>query len=1425
MNKNIYTLAGFVLLFLATLISDSASAQICFASTSTQNATCNGLCNGTATVTPWVFRPAPFTFLWNNGQTTQTATGLCAGNYTVSVTDGNGCTSSNNVTINQPQAINATTTQNNPQCYGQTGSATINVSGGGTYTYSWSTNPVQTTQTATGLTAGTYTVVATNSSSGCTVTRTVTISQPPQILGEIAITPADCGQSNGSITINNLSGGTGNITVTWNTNPVQTGTTASNLSSGTYTATATDQNNCSISVPITVPNIGGPVLTTSSTNVSCSGGDNGTATVTATTGTSPFTYLWDTEPVQTTQTATGLEPGNYSVTVTDAQGCFTSTTVAVVEQPPVSISTTQVVNISCNGGTTGSITVDATGGNPPYYFSWNTNPPQSGQTASGLAIGDYTVTVVDAFSCFSTATISITQAEGFSTSTDINDLSCNGAGDGSVMVTVSGGNQPYTYSWNTNPEQTTETATGLSAGSYTVTITDFTGCVTTAGANVTEPPAINLSASATSSSCGQSSGIATATASGGNGVLSYSWDTNPEQTTATATGLAAGNYTVTVTDESDCEVTATVTVTAPGGPSATTTHTNVSCNGGNNGTATVNATGGTPPYSYLWTPGNQTTQTATGLAAGVYTVTVTGQANCTTTSNVTITQPGVINISINKQDVLCNGGSSGSATATVTGGAGGYTYSWDTNPVQTTASISGLAAGTYTLTVTDANGCTATQSATITEPALLEATTLQNHVSCNGGNNGAATVNPTGGVQPYTYSWNTTPVQTTQTATGLVAGTYTSTITDTNGCVITKQVTITEPDELTATVSTTPEDCGQVNGSATVSTIGGTGELTYLWDTDPAQTTAAATDLASGSYTVTVTDENACTVSVSTDVPNAGGLAVQVSKTNVSCNGGNNGTATLVVSGGTGPYEYAWNTNPVQTTQSATGLTAGTYTATVTDAVGCIFTVSVNITQPTAFTVSASQQNILCNGQQTGSATATAAGGVTPYIYSWNTQPVQTTASITQLAAGTYTASVTDANGCTASATVNITQPSAPLAATTVKTNVSCFGGNNGAATTNPTGGTTPYSYSWNTVPVQTGQTAFGLPAGTFTVLITDANGCTLSRTVTITQPAVLAATASVNGATCNQADGDATLTATGGTGVYTYLWNTNPAQTDQTATGLAAGSYSVTVTDENSCTTTVTTTVSNTNAATLQTDQQDISCHGAADGTATVSATGGTGNLTYSWNTNPAQTTETATGLDAGDYTVTVTDEAGCQSLATVVITEPTETPYCFGTFSDPSCVGCADGTISIIAGGGTPGYLYLWSPTGQTTAAINNLPAGVYCVNVTDANGCFFDSCYTLTDPIVTGVNGLEKEISLTIYPNPAGQDFTLEMELNTEAEEHITIYLYTATGNLLMNEERKAGDVYKERFDISLYSPGIYFFSVNTQGQYITKRIIKR
>lgn len=532
------------------------------------------------------------------------------------------------------------------------------------------------------------------------------------------VTPVSCfGLSDGAVATS--VSGTGPFTYSWS--PFGgTGPTATGLPAGVYTVTVTDVYGCTINPAYTVTQPTPLTATTSKTNVTCNGLNNGIIVTTAAGGNGGYTYAWSPAG-GTSATAGSLAPGTYTVTVKDAKLCQTTATASISQPTALSISIASSANVSCKGASDGTVTAVASGGTPPYIYSWSSLPIQTNATASGLSSGTYTVTVTDANGCTATAVRTITEPMQLALSTSQTNISCAGGSNGTASVNVSGGTPGYTYNWNPGAG-TASTASGLSAGSYSVTVTDSRGCTKDTTVTLTQPQVLSITTSATPVTCYTGTdGSATVSASGGRSPYTYLWSPSGGGG-ASAHGLSAGTYTVAVTDMNGCIATATAVVTEPVAVAAATSQINVSCNGGNDGSASVSTTGGTGIFSYLWAPGGYTASTVTGLTVGTYNVVITDNTGCMLSRAVTITQPATLTAAISVDNMpTCNGLNDGSLTAIVNGGTAPYTFSWSTSPVQIQATATNLGPGTYTVTVTDAKGCTAFAISTITEPPPLSA--------------------------------------------------------------------------------------------------------------------------------------------------------------------------------------------------------------------------------------------------------------------------------------------------------------------------------------------------------------------------------------------------------------------------------------------------------------------------------------------------------------------------------------------------------------------------------------------------------------------------------------------------------------------------------------------------------------------------------
>ncbi|MES2874762.1 MAG: gliding motility-associated C-terminal domain-containing protein, partial [Bacteroidota bacterium] len=411
------------------------------------------------------------------------------------------------------------------------------------------------------------------------------------------------------------------------------------------------------------------------------------------------------------------------------------------------------------------------------------------------------------------------------------------------------------------------------------------------------------------------------------------------------------------------------------------------------------------------------------------------------------------------------------------------------------------------------------------------------------------------------YAW--TGGVTSEDLTGLAAGTYNVTVTDAKNCTATASVIITQPaTALALTSSKTDVLCfGASNGAVNLSVSGGTAPYHFVWS--GGETTEDLRDLAAGTYSVTVTDANKCTATATVIISApAAALVLTSAKTDVLCFGTNTGAINLSVTGGKAPYTYSWTGG--MSTEDLTGLAAGTYNVSVTDANNCTVTASVTISAPVAvLAISSTKTDVACSGSATGIINVNITGGYAPYTYSWDNG--KTTKDLTNLIAGAYRVTVKDSKGCTAESTISISQPAA-LAVTTSKTNVSCYGSRTGAITLNIAGGTAPYTYQWSNG--ETRKDLSGIPSGNYKVIITDAGKCSVSAEVFITQPDPLKAILIAKNASCLNSGGAISANITGGVAPYKISWVGNPTMSASEISNAKAGIYEMMITDAVGCTT-----------------------------------------------------------------------------------------------------------------------------------------------------------------------------------------------------------------------------------------------------------------
>lgn len=842
------------------------------------------------------------------------------------------------------------------------------------------------------------------------------------------------------------------------------------------------------------------------------------------------------------------------------------------------------------------------------------------------------------------------------------------------------------------------------------------------------PQPIILTLAATNAICnGDPSGSATASATGGTGTITFSWQgcgggavTNG----ATVTDLYAGCYRVTATDANGCTAVDSVVVGEPLPFAFNSSQTPVSCKGYSDGSATIEVSGGTSPYQYIWDNGD-TTPTADSLNAGFHFVTITDGAGCLVATLVIVLEPLLFALdSTTSTNTSCVGAANGSATVFAKGGTMPYSYEWSDAQGQITQTAVNLTADTYTVTVTDLKGCSFTASVTVgSSPTLTLSFINVVNETCAGACNGSATAQVMGGAPPYDYYWDDPSLPDGfATVNNLCPGTYLLEVRDILGCAVIDKVTISGATPIEVFIDSVPPSCAGIqDGSIFASAVGG--QLPYLIQWSNNVTGNSISNLACGEYRMTLTDGVGCVFSDTIQLPCPEAIVVDsIVSQSVNCFGNNNGQVRVYARGGTGALGYQWNDPSQQVGPVAVNLSPGNYTVVVTDGNGCVVTASAQVTQPAPLSATINKTDVACFGGSDGIATANPAGGTEPYQYAWNWGP--TTQTISSLPIGNYIVTVVDANGCTTTANTSVTQPATPLEIIASQTRTACFGENNGEAVAAALGGNgAPFSYLWSNG--LTGAFVIGLHPGLINVTATDNRGCTAIASVAIQQFSKIEVGIAFVQPTCHgRSDGQAAVNlVVGGAGMgdtakYNYQWNIPGTPNALFVDGLLGGqNYSVTATDSAGCSGSTSFFMPQPPPIVTQIAQKNITCFGLSDGLAQVMGVeGATQPVAYTWSNNT--TGPIIQNLLPGTYFLTILDAKGCTDVDTVIITQPDLLRVDFAV----QTLVCPDDSNAVIAAnvaGGTPEYILTWN-NGANTSQIGNLGPGLYVLDVVDKNGC---------------------------------------------------------------------------------------------------------
>ncbi len=1282
----------------------------------------------------WLYVSGPVTGSAQTNSSSIHVPDLPAGNYEVSLEKGS-CVETFWVTINGGGSSFDYALEVTDATCGSHGSSWVTISGGqpNYQIHIWDDGNIDYTTTVSkrdfqieNIPAGNYTIKIVDYY-GCELVKTFAVGGGGNLAYSVSPTNAVCG-GYGSVNINIGAGSPEYSVDIWGPNDYSnwfaisnSNFNVSNLSAGAYTIEITDKNGCKKTETFTIGSTGTNLtLALESNNASCSA--TGSVWVTCGGGQAPYTVAWSGASSGSQSTSdggvsiTGLSAGSYTVTSTDYNGCSISKTVEVVGSGDLAYSVTPSEAV-CGGY--GSASIYVSSGSPEYsvdvwgpndYFNWFASSKNS-FSVDNLVAGSYTIEITDANDCKQTRTFTVgTSVSTVTLALEATNANCTTSG--SIWATSGGGQAPYTVAWS-GPSSGSQSSssgsvniTGLTAGSYTVTSTDYKGCLQSQTISVGgSTNNIGLVANVTNGNC-NTYGSIDLSVSSGQAPYDISWS-GTTSGTATINGssysipnLGAGTYTITIKDYYGCTVSKTVTVSHGSSSLSATVETQAAkCNEA--GSAWITISGGSGPYKMnMVGPINGTaTITSAGytipsLIAGQYSLTFTDYNGCQTVKSFTIggSSDGPV-IGLKATDGICN--QKGLVEVTISGGRASYSVSWS-GPTSGSAStnntsyqIPNLSAGSYEVTVADYDGCTSKETVHV-NAGSSNISIGANSFLAHCGNPGSISTQISGGQAGYTLSWSGPSSGTAQTSngsyniTGLYAGSYKLIATDYYGCSVEKTVEVSSSGG-NVTVGLTPYagSCGSA-GSIGVAVSGGQGTYTVSWTGAGTNSVSGVNsssgytiqNAVAGTYEVTVTDKNGCST-VQTVSLSSSGSNISFGMTPVAGSCGSTGSIGLNISGGQPSYTVSWS-GPTEGSQvsTSTGYTIpnakpGTYTVTVKDKNGCSTTNTVSVSNGTNNLGIALQPYPGKCGNK-GSLGVTISGGQGVYDIHWSgasTGSTTANGSVTldNLTSGDYTIVVTDKNGCQATGSANITASSSAVSIDLSAGSAGCSG--YGFIDVAITGTTPKYTVHW--VGPKTNSTRItgnsyrikDLPAGKYSITVTDENACSIYKTITVESSGasnLQAWVAGTNG-TCTT-NGSIGVTISGGTPDYTVKW-TGPTPGSATVSSgftipnLGAGSYTISITDKNGCSVTKTASVSNSTVG-LPT----ASCSATVDGkVVTFTSTSSMGDSYWNFGdgNSSTKTHPTHTYSAAGTYTVclTVTNACGTDEECKTVIIKESQT------------------------------------------------------------------------------------------------------------------------------------------------------------------------
>lgn len=980
---------------------------------------------------------------------------------------------------------------------------------------------------------------------------------------------------------------------------------------------------------------------------------------------------------------------------------------------------------------------------------------------------------------------------------------CSHSERGTINLTVGGGKPPYTFKWNTN--ESVQNRTNLNAGTYTVWITDSEGRVHQERIVIQPPfPLVLNPVTKKDATCGSGNdGYAKISVKIGRNdydpakpPYKVTWS-NGLKDVWEANNLAPGTYVVKVADKFNCETSISFEIkSGSAGMTVSESIQNVTCDSPNNGRINLSVLGGEAPYSYLWSNGS-TSKDLVGVSAGIYQVQIKDAKGCSFQGSYTISSPSSIQLGESLTMPSCGQTANGQIKLTVTGGTAPFTYQWNNGSTQN--QLQNLSAGTYSVKVTDASGCSVEKQYTLSNLSSLSLSSFQKQdVICFGDNSGKIDLNISGAIGAIQATWS--DGSTSINRTNLTPGVYSVVIKDQH-CEINANFQILGPSEaLSATASTQNPSCLGNDGKITLNPKGGTAPYSYIWSNGAV--TKDLNGLGQGKYTVNITDKNGCKFQASFDLVSPMPITIEDTLKDPSCEGNADGAISLKITGGNAPYTYTWSTGTSQ--GSLQNLVAGTYKVKITDATGCSVEKEYTLKNLSALTLSSFQkQDVTCFGINSGKIDLTLSGAVGVIQVKWSDG--STAINRSNLAPGTYSVSIKDEH-CEINSNFQITGPQEALSASVVPTNPSCSG-NDGKITLNPKGGIAPYTYKWSNGSIS--KDLSGLGQGKFTVDITDKNGCLFRTSVDLVSPLPITIEETLKDPSCaGTPDGAISLKISGGNTPYTYLWNNGSTQSS--IQNLAAGNYKVKITDATGCSVEKEYALKNQSQLTVTVLKVDpVSCGGGNNGRIILGVSGGKGTVTVKWE--DGFTGLERTNLKSGTYKVQVSDESNCGISNEIKVEEANPLQARIENAIEMDCdLGQLKGRAWVAIVGGKAPYAIKWENSGQTSNEIPFSKSGLLKVTVKDALGCETQAQLQVTFPDYNYQGGARLNFEYRKLIFSSEPEVSIEEEILFESQispEFISWEWDFGDGQ--KSQERNPVHVYKKAgtFEVKLTGMDIY------------------